>query len=147
MTELHRIRLHGPWQLKILEQIGSDPPHDSAEFQARIPSDWGRELGADFRGTAVYRRGFHRPTGLDSNQRVELVVEQVDFQGSVILNGHELGTADLDREFRQPIQAMLMPFNELTIRVTLPGQVDRGDRNRLPGGLIGGVQLEIHPSG
>ena len=116
-----------------------------------MPSDWSQSLGADFRGRVRFTRFFHRPTGLDGRQRIELVVHQVDAFGSVSLNGRFLGEIRIDAgPARFDISHQLESRNELTIEVELPDVTDGSaalvrspGREGQPGGLVGEVGLEI----
>ncbi len=155
----HVIRLRGPWHYQPLartvlldngttrQQPGQLPPPG----KARMPSDWSQSLGADFRGRVRFTRFFHRPTGLDGRQRIELVVHQVDAFGSVSLNGTFLGEICMDAgPVRFDISHQLESRNELTIEVELPDVTDGSaalvrspGREGKPGGLVGEVGLEI----
>ena len=57
------------------------------EFAGRgtmtMPADWCGSLGADFLGRVRYRRNFQKPTGLESGERVWLVVEPPRSRGTV----------------------------------------------------------------
>ncbi len=119
-----------------------------------MPADWGRTLGADFRGRVRYVRRFGRPTNLAPGQTVWLVCDGVDLAGSASLNGRPLGEmTGSQAATRFDVTAELAERNELVIVVELPPldyraeQASRPDRVGLPGGLIGEVRLEIEPSG
>ena len=95
----HRIRLRDPWQ------------------REPLPS-----------GGTRYRRGFQCPTGLDSQERVWLVIEG-GTPYAVSLNGEPLQAfAASDRIVAYEITARLRPRNEL--------QIDQA-------GELGEVRLEI----
>ena len=142
MTGIHRIRLHGPWQARVLEQKpGTGKAGSPGEFVSKIPSSWTEVLGPRFAGRVRYRRIFHCPANLLPDQVVELVVERVNREAEVILNGTSLGRAGWDLEFRQNIAQRLIPQNVLLIDVCCP--VDLESTNE-PGGLVGSVALEIH---
>jgi hypothetical protein len=124
-----------------------------------MPGDWGAILGADFRGLVRFSRRFAQPTGLGAETRVWLVIEEVDWQAAVTLNGHALGEVRFSGASaegnvmlcpaRFEIAALLLPRNELTIDVLLPEvaadapPLVRPGREGQPGGLIGVVRLEI----
>lgn len=165
----HTIRLRGPWEYQPLtcatlladggvQMLDRDLP---AGGTLELPADWGAILGDDFRGLVRFTRRFAQPTGLDKNSRVWLVIEEVDWLGTVALNGAALGmvrfsaapatdgVSDLACPARFDITALLQPRNELTIDVLLPAfaagalPLSRPGREGLPGGLIGLVRLEI----
>jgi hypothetical protein len=96
-----------------------------------------------------YHRVFQSPTGLESGERVWLVVEPPRSRGAVKLNGTPLGDIAFGgRAFRFDITARLEDHNRLEIVVEHPAldgdsvANDDSDINR-PGGLVGEVRLEI----
>ncbi len=56
-----------------------------------MPADWADLFGRDFFGRVRYRRTFQKPTGLESGERVFLVVEPPRSRGVVSLSGKPLG--------------------------------------------------------
>ncbi len=153
---MHTIRLHGPWEYEPLARFdaqarGDVTLSDNLPPSGRItaPCDWGETLGADFHGRVRYRRHFHRPTGLEEDQPVFLVIERVDALGTAFLNERRLGELTLSGgPFRFEVGRDLLLRNMLTIEVELPHPADpravaRPGREQLPGGLIGEVRLEI----
>lgn len=152
----HVIRLRGPWQCRALARTvllaGGETRAESGDLPAggrcEMPSDWGGLLGIDFRGRVRYTRGFGMPTGIEPEQRIELVIEQVDAFGEVRLNGEPLGPVSLEVT-RFDVSTRLALRNELVVEVELPRQsresapLPRQGREDLPGGLIGEVRLEI----
>ncbi|HVC95444.1 MAG TPA: hypothetical protein VND64_17235 [Pirellulales bacterium] len=160
-TYPHAIRLRGPWDYEILSLPspggrvqGRDLTGDIAPAgRTTLPGDWGDILGRDFRGRVRYRRRFNRPSGLDSHERVWLVVEGADARASVALNGRRLGDvhgyallADFD------VTEWVESRNELTLEVELqdmePGRSGlwRPGRELKPGGPLGEVRLEVRSS-
>jgi hypothetical protein len=153
----HVIRLRGPWDYQPLmrwrQLAGQDWTSEAANLpppgKAKLPGDWGGTLGAAFRGRVRFTRHFNRPTGLETRERVWLIVEGADARCDVQLNGRALGevrgyalTAGYD------ITTMIESRNELAIDVELPpagarGAPPRSGREQKPGGLIGEVRLEI----
>jgi beta-galactosidase/beta-glucuronidase len=128
---MHTIRLHGPWDFQPLGAA------DDLSLAGRIviPADWSESLGADFRGRVRYTRHFHRPTGLDEGQRVYLSIDGVVRSGIVSLNGETLGAVEATGgPFRFDVTDRLALRNALVIEVESLEQ---------PGGLTGGVRLEI----
>jgi beta-galactosidase/beta-glucuronidase len=112
-----------------------------------IPSDWGDWLGDLFCGRVAYVRNFGLPTGLVADQKIWLVIEEVDFRGNVFLNDHPIGPLQLgDPPLRIEVHNMLQKSNRILIEIELPVRTDRGGRNELAGGLIGSVRLEIEES-
>ena len=125
-AEFHRIRLHGPWQANVRSgEGGADLPET---FRFQWPADWpdllgpdllGPDLlGPDLLGSVQIERRFNRPTGLAAEQPVFLVIEQVDFDGQVTLNGQPLGTLRRDDALRVEIAKLLSNHNRLSIEIT-----------------------------
>ena len=147
MTDFHSIRLHGPWNAEVIECFNSAPGEFESEHRIKIPSDWGDWLGPDFRGRVAFQRTFHLPTNLQPEQPVWLVVEEIDYRGSVFLNDGPIGTLQLGEvPLRVEIRQQLLESNRLRIEIELAGDHERGDRAALAGGLIGDVRLEIEES-
>ena len=171
----HTIRLRGPWDYRPLaraelEADGSvrwDDRDLPAGGTMGMPADWGAALGNDFRGLVRFTRRFTQPTGLGEQTRVWLVVENVDWQATVTLNGTPLGCLQLANSPPAPcllvfpsapalpcpgrfnIMPHLLPRNELQVEVLVPATspgdplLPRPGREHLAGGLIGLVKLEI----
>jgi hypothetical protein len=149
---MHIIRLRGPWSVEPLERyvLGASGGYErsTAELPAAakmtMPADWGAVLGATFLGLVRYLRNFQKPTGLESGERVWLVVEGPRSRGTLELNSKRLGDAD----GRFDITELLGDHNRLEIVVEHPAVDARGvarddDDTALTGGLIGEVRLEI----
>lgn len=84
------------------------------------------------------------PTGLTPNQRIWLVVSEVDFRATVHLNDQPLGDFQFgDAALRIEIQDQIRKSNELRIEVETSATEDRGSRSETAGGLTGSVWLEI----
>lgn len=147
------MRLAGPWRYEVLARYkGAEAPLTGAATSgtARLPGDWSRELGAEFRGRVRYTRAFNQPTNLDPHEHVWLVIDGVDAAAAVVLNGQELGqTAGYARLFERDVTVIVERRNELVVDVELPPftpkyePVLRPGRERMPGGLVGEVRLEI----
>src|SRR6476620_10431584 len=56
-----------------------------------MPADWSTVFGADFLGRVQYRRVFHRPTGLETGDRVLLAVEPAMSLACITLEKSLLG--------------------------------------------------------
>ncbi len=96
---MHTIRLRGPWQLEALARFVLQPdgcyrPETGdlpAASRQRMPADWSAVLGADFFGRVRYQRNFQKPTGLESGERVVLVVEPARSRAIVVWKKGLLG--------------------------------------------------------
>ena len=152
----HVIRLRGPWQCAPLArtvllangQTANEQGSLPAGGRIELPADWGALLGNDFRGRIRFNRRFGLPTGIEPEQRIDLVIECVDAFGHASLNGESLGPLGSNAA-RFDVTRQLKPRNELEVIVELPrlsaesAPLPRPGREHLPGGLIGEVRLEI----
>ena len=100
MHDVHIIRLRGPWQF----QVGNDVE------TVRLP----HKPSGDLHGPLRYTRGFHTPEGLEDLEQVWLVVEPLPAGAMVQLNGHALSLP------RSEITRILAPFNQLEIVIPQP---------------------------
>jgi hypothetical protein len=154
---MHTIRLRGPWQLEPIERyiprsddhfdrVGDDLPSSS---RAAMPADWAGVFGRDFLGRVRYHRVFQKPTGLDSGERVRLVIEPPRTRGVVTLSGTPLGQVAWGGPLgRFDITNLLEDHNRLEIVVEHPALDEVLCPNEdwfttRPGGLVGEVRLEI----
>jgi hypothetical protein len=111
--------LHGPWQL-YLHRPSSDPAVRSAlEAYGRFtaPSGLSDQLPADYRGTAVLQRSFHRPTGLDDQSQLQLRIV-TNFAGPLSLNEHSLGTVTASEQVFD-VTRLLQTRNQVRIEVVI----------------------------
>jgi hypothetical protein len=125
MTDWHRIRLRGPWEVV---------PLDSGQPPARmtLPCSWRDGGWPEFTGRARHVRSFGKPRQFAATERIWLVVEGVTGQGQVCLNGHELGA--IEGRFRRDITDLLEDRNRLEVLVCADSDA---------GGVTGEVALEI----
>ena len=154
---MHTIRLRGPWQVEpvarfVFEADGTYLPDETnlpPAARVTMPADWSATCGADFIGRVRYRRVFHRPTGLDSGERVFLVVEPARSSACITLKGAVVGLVKAGEPAgRFEITERLEEDNRLEITVDHPAldymRSTVGDPALLPpGGLVGEVRLEI----
>jgi hypothetical protein len=157
MPDIHVIRLRGPWRVEPLERF---VPHGDGHYQRStdglpfgsrmtMPADWSELCGREFLGRVRYCRVFQKPTGLDSGERVYLVIEPARSYGDVTLNRKRLGDVVWGGPpARWHITELLEDHNQLEIVVDHPlldeslGPGD-DDSTRFAGGLVGEVRLEI----
>src|SRR5688572_19376043 len=153
---MHTIRLRGPWQMQPVERFailsdgrfagsGEDLPTPAV---AKMPDDWSSVFGADFLGRVRYVRTFNKPTGLDSGERVFLVVEPPRSVGRVAINGELLGEVKWGAPAgRFDITTSLKDHNAVEVEVSHPALDDAEnvilETTPVSGGLVGDVRLEI----
>jgi hypothetical protein len=163
---MHIIRLRGPWTIEPLKRfvLQADGSYRATEgdlpspARATMPADWSALFGADFLGRVRYRRTFQKPTGLESGERVFLVVETQQSSACVTMKGQLVGFVYVGEPAgRFDITERLEDHNQLEIFVDHPSvqliaehpvytalRSTVGDPMRLsPGGLVGDVRLEI----
>jgi hypothetical protein len=154
---MHTIRLRGPWQLEPLERFvlsgGGRFERSTAGLplsaRATMPADWSAAFGPTFYGRVRYHRVFQKPTGLESGERVFLVVEPPRSRGTVALSGKPLGIVQWGGSTgRFHISELLEDHNRLEIIVEHPVlddalRLDDDGVTHSPGGLVGEVRLEI----
>jgi beta-galactosidase/beta-glucuronidase len=129
----HRIHLKGPWEL--------ESPDPTSTGRVTMPADW-QSLFGTAAGRAVFRRRFHSPTNLEPDDRVWLVFDGVGGQGTVRINGEDVGRLQSsDQPQRFDIFATLQPFNEATVELEFDPATAA-----TPGGLFAPVALEIESS-
>jgi hypothetical protein len=85
------------------------PPH-----VIRLREPW--ELSGSADGRLVLARRFQQPTGLQSDDRVELVVAGLEGVLRIVCNGHELRVeSDAAGELRGEIRHLLLDRNQVAI--------------------------------
>jgi hypothetical protein len=154
---MHNIRLRGPWQVEAIERYvrradgtyGRSSEPMPAAVRMAMPADWSAALGGDFLGRVRYSRIFQKPTGLDTGERVFLVVEPARSLGSVSVNSKRLGAVCWGGAAgRFDVTDLLDDHNRLEIVVQHPvldGMQEQNDDDSTSsvGGLVGEVRLEI----
>ena len=133
---MHTIRLRGPWQVEPLERYVLQPDGGyerstselPAAAQMTMPADWAAVLGPRFLGARALSRNFQKPTGLESGERVWLVVEAPRSRGIVRAKPQALGCV---RFGGQPggliLRNLLEDHNRLEIVVEHPAIDDSGN--------------------
>ena len=115
----------------------------STEGTVTMPQDW-RALFGDVSGNVEFRRKFHRPTNLDSHERVFVVFTEIRGTGTVELNQTAVGQFSLtDPTVEIDVTNLLASFNLLSVQL----EFDPGREPNVEGGLYGPVALDIrsHP--
>ena len=125
MSEPHRIRLRGPWEVTGLAPVL--PPK-----RMTIPCSWREGGWPGFIGQARHVRLFGLPRLRQPEERVLLNIDQVTGEGQVQLNGQALGAVAV--AFRHDVTELLQSRNRLEIVVTSDSDA---------GGVTGEVSIEI----
>jgi hypothetical protein len=158
---VHRIRLVGPWQYRwqaavidgtddeTRSQIGDsdeEPGKPSAanfpevvEGTVKMPCDWQSVFGLAG-GCAAFSRRFHRPSNLESHERVFIVLTGVAGEGTISLNGERLAPIPANvSAVETDVTNHLQAFNLLELFLCFSPSADLPTR----GGLYEAVTLEI----
>lgn len=113
----HRIRLRGPW--KIERTTGSDQRFGSAEVQ-KHPEEWPDIFTKDG-GQVRLSRVFHAPSNVDAKETVFVMLTGVYGEGTVCLNGHQIGRFTAEQTAWEFAIPAALPFqNELSITIAYP---------------------------
>ena len=103
---------------------------DSGWEQIKVPACWQTE-GYDYNGLAWYRTTFPAPSTGDSDQRVWLQFEGVDYFADVWLNGRYLGSHEgYFGHFGFDVTPYIQAENQLTVRVDSPREMP-GEENEI----------------
>lgn len=135
-SNLHRIRLAGPWECIPQPPLTWPDTNDGAPRRIKLPTSW-RDLFGPHPGTATFIRMFNSPTGLTS-ETLWLRCAHVGCQGTLQLNDILLGTLLADH----PQQRFALPALRETgnrLEITLQGE----SPDDSPRGLWQPVLLEI----
>lgn len=132
MSDVHRIRLRGPWEFAPLGAETAATLEIPAQGRIHFPGSW-QELNAAPGTRWLLRRRFSRPANLDSDERVRLVCERLAAEVLVRLNGQTLDDVhdDSDAGRMWDITTRLNLRNSLEIEIAaerlggdvLPGEV------------------------
>lgn len=77
----HWIRLRGPWDVAWVNEAGDE---QNAQ-RVKMPASW-QSLFGERTGTAIFRRRFQRPTGLDPEERVCVTLRSVGADIRCVIN-------------------------------------------------------------
>ncbi len=132
MSEVHRIRLRGPWQVEPF--ICAEEVQPPVPKLMSIPCTWRDGGWPGFAGSARHTRPFGQPRLSTSDERVWLVVEKICGRGSILLNERPLGSIFDNVTFRADVTDYLKIRNRLVIDVAADND---------SGGITGEVVLEI----
>ena len=119
----HLIRLRGPWTYHLLDnalQNSCNELMEATSEPARIsmPALWSDAVGTGYQGKVRFVRPFGQPTGLESGDRVLLVVSGASQPVTISLNGRELSSHSRNaREIAADVTETLESRNLLVLDV------------------------------
>lgn len=111
MSELHRIRLRGPWEISA---------QGSAPRTVKLPATWAQAVGDSLPPSLRCERRFHRPTIMAEFERVWLVIAEPCASFEVALNRQRLERFS----DRADVTELLLEANVLTIDLAPPAEGD-----------------------
>jgi len=131
------IRLVGPWKVQWLEPAFAAGKF-TQEVSVKMPQDWVNLFGPQA-GNARFTRTFHRPTNLDTSERVVIEFTGVRGSGRIWLNGEPLGQIAMDScSIQVDVTPALRDNNQLVVELEFD-PTQSADR----GGLYDVVRLVI----
>jgi hypothetical protein len=111
MSEVHRIRLRGPWEISAAGE---------APRTVKLPATWAEAAGESAPTSLRCERRFHRPTIMAEFERMWLVVSDPCASFEVALNRKRLaGFFE-----RADVTELLMEANVLTIDLAAPADAN-----------------------
>lgn len=131
---IHRIRLKGPWEVR--------GPHSVEFTREHLPQDW-RALFGEVSGTAIFRRNFHAPTGLEARDQVRIVIPHGTGEISQLTVNSLPATCLDDQQRCFDVTPLLQGFNQLQFSLTFHPEKSP----EIPGGLWETVFIEIASCG
>lgn len=121
----HRIQLRGPWPFEWLSTT-TRPEMGAVTGRVKMPARW-RDVFGDVPGRACFRRRFNKPTNLDPDETVFLILETLGFPVQVSLNGQSLGSpGNAGETLEFPVADRLQLHNELAVEVHCDAADDTG---------------------
>jgi hypothetical protein len=133
----HRMHLKGPWKFEWLtEHSESSVPKTG---RVKMPVDWVTAFGMTT-GSVRFRRRFHKPTNLDPDETVWIVLDGVGGAGPVSVNGTILGVVHSAEEPQKfDMTPLLQQASELIIELEFHPSAENSNL----GGLFAPVAIEI----
>ena len=131
----HVIRLHAVWKVEPLVDSADGLAADGSALDSSDPRNVPHRLGCRF------SRRFGLPTGLEPDDRVELVIRLCELEGQAWLNGQIVGPVGL-QSASFPVTEKLQLRNVIVVE-TLPSDGCSPQVSRGTGDFPGEVRLEI----
>ena len=110
----HRIALRGPWEFEWL----TPPVGTVATGRGALPADW-LELWGPHIGRVAWHRWFHRPTGLEADERVWVVVEGPEGGIEIRLNDMPIEEFGRGGRLQVDLTTQLQARNRLSVVLTV----------------------------
>ena len=118
----HRIRLRGPWEVQWLGAVSTEDAENGQPQQrerVHLPADW-EQLIAGRSGRVRLTRRFHKPSGLEPEEEVALVFDDLPARTTISLNAEQVGQlASRTAGERIVVTERLHPVNTLEIEMEI----------------------------
>lgn len=114
----HRIALRGPWEFEWL----TPPVGTVVTGRGTLPADWLKLWGPQT-GRIAWHRWFHKPTGLEIDERVWVVIEGPAGVVEIQLNGMPIEEFGRGSRLQVDLTTKLQARNRLSVVLTV-GYVD-----------------------
>lgn len=117
MNSRHAIRLRGPWQYEVLEQVAGGGTIENIEQSGRIkiPCQWDQPPWNEFYGRVRFLRNFNWPEPLQPHERLGLVFDVSANCSAALLNGENLVRFKGERQVRIDVTTRVELSNKLVI--------------------------------
>ncbi|MEZ6065792.1 MAG: hypothetical protein R3B90_08820 [Planctomycetaceae bacterium] len=112
--DLYPIRLQGPWEIAAADAVGVLLSHRRIKLPCRLPAEWSAATSR-----IELRRRFHRPTNLDPEEAVVILLPAGCRPLCIALNNLPCDDQRLlDERVTARVTDLLQPSNELRIEVS-----------------------------
>lgn len=117
MSSRHAIRLRGPWQYEVLEQVAADENVENIEQVGRIklPFAWSKPPWENFFGRVRFLRNFNWPEPLEPDERLGLVFHVNTSCTHALLNGEPLVRFEGEHLVRVDVTTQVKLSNKLVV--------------------------------
>ena len=135
----HRMNLKGPWKYEWLSEQSETAVAFPTSGKIKMPQDWRSTFGEE-PGRVRFSRVFHRPTNLNPQESVYIVMDGIGGASQISVNDVQLGIhSDSVENVSFEVTDLLRPTNELIVEV----EFDPQSNDSVPGGLWAAVGIEI----
>lgn len=124
MKSTHQIRLHGPWQAKVVESI-SHQKLAGTTLKAQL-GGLSEGVALAFHGKVNLHRNFNRPTGLEDDSTVTLCIEGFGDHATFFNQVQISATAGSEGGLKQyRVGDRLLAFNRIELKLLCPSALIR----------------------